>query len=66
MGEGFELLAHCLDDTRVIVTYVEHTDATNEVEVFLALVIPQICTRSPADGNRVGYRYAVGDVLSAG
>jgi hypothetical protein len=54
--QPIELLAHGADDVRVAMAGVEHADAAGEVEVFLAVDVPDAGALRAVheDGVRVG------------
>ncbi|BBH34142.1 hypothetical protein PBDP_3679 [Pseudomonas sp. St290] len=53
MGDFLQLGLHRSDDLGMIVADVQHTDAADEVQVALAVHIPQLRALGPVDDQRV-------------
>ncbi|MNE67531.1 hypothetical protein D3C80_1631430 [compost metagenome] len=62
VGQPPGLLAHRLDDARVAVAEVEHADAADEVDVALALGIPDLGVAAVAEADRVDDGQGLADV----
>ncbi|MCY1420806.1 hypothetical protein D9M71_364400 [compost metagenome] len=62
VGQPPGLPAHRLDDARVAVAEVEHADAADEVDVALALGIPDLGVAAVAEADRVDDGQGLADV----
>ncbi|MNI25835.1 hypothetical protein D3C73_795110 [compost metagenome] len=54
MGNFADLAADCLDHLRMVMAHIEDADAADEVQVALAIDIPQLGSLGPGRDNRVG------------
>ena len=53
VGEGVELLLDRRDDLRMAVAGVEHGDAAGEVDVAVAILVPQFRALGPVGKDRI-------------
>ena len=65
MGQPCGLIANGFDDARVAMTEVEHADTTDEVDVALALGVPDLGIFAMAEGDGMNHVDRTADAFAA-